>query len=108
MTQILNWLVLIAFSAGGIVMAHRVTTQSYARWTGPKNAVSLAFLYVLTLAAITGISFVATTVFYNLFLDQGAFIELVGVTGIVKFVAIYAGVAYAAVYATKIRAKNGT
>ncbi len=101
MTPILNWLVLILFSGGGIVMAHWVTTKSHKGWTGPKTLVSRAFLYALILASVTGIIFVAVTVLYNSILDQGAFLKLAGVAGAVKFLLIFSGLWYAAVYALR-------
>ena len=82
-------------------MAHLVTTKSQKAWTGPKTLLSRAFLYALILSAVTGIIFVGVTVLFNSILDQGAFLKLAGVAGAVKFLLIFSGVWYAAVFALR-------
>ncbi|MFT5004588.1 MAG: hypothetical protein ACI861_000321 [Paracoccaceae bacterium] len=98
MTPLLNWLVLIAFAAASILFARWVVNQSLARWTGPKTIASFAFLYTMTIAAIGGLTFAALSVLYQKILYQPHFIELVGVTGTLKFLLMFSGVWYAMLY----------
>lgn len=106
MIEILNWLVLIAFAAAAILVARWTVGQAHIRWTGPRTPLAMAFLYVLLLATITGVSFVVASVIYYEILYQGAFLRLVGLPGVAKFLLIFAGVWYASVYALKPRAKE--
>ena len=64
MTQFLNWLVLIAFAAAAVLVARWMVQRAHERWKGPKTPLSMAFLYVLLLATITGVSFVVASVIF--------------------------------------------
>lgn len=98
-----NWLALVAFAAASIPVARWVVRQSYRRWSGPDTAISRGFLYVLTLAATAGISFVAASVLYYEILYQPEFMQLAGPSGAFKFLLIFAGVWYAALIAFNAR-----
>ena len=98
MTPLLNWLILFAFAAASTLFARWVVTQSLARWQGPKTLAAFAFLYAMTIAAIGGLTFAAISVLYQKILYQPHFIELVGVTGTIKFLLMFSGVWYAMVY----------
>jgi len=106
MTALINWLVLIAFAAASVYVARWMVQRAHERWKGPKTPLSMAFLYVLLLATITGVSFVVASVIYYEILYQDAFMHLVGLPGVAKFLLIFAGVWYAALYALKPRAKE--
>ena len=106
MTQFLNWLVLIAFAAAAVLVARWMVQRAHERWKGPKTPLSMAFLYVLLLATITGVSFVVASVIYYGVLYQGDFMQLVGLPGVAKFLLIFSGVWYAALYGLKYRAKD--
>lgn len=107
MTDVLNWLILFAFAAASIPVARWVLTQAFSRWEKPKTGVSFTFLYVLILATISGISFVAASVIYYELLDQGPFMQLVGITGVAKFLLMFTGVWYAALYAFTLKSEDG-
>ena len=98
MTPFLNWLILLAFAAASVLFAHWVASQSLERWTGPKTLASFAFLYAMTIAAIGGLVFAAVSVLYQKILYQPAFIELIGLTGTIKFLLMFTGVWYAMFY----------
>ena len=103
MTPLLNWLFLIAFAVTSVYVARWVVRQAFTRWEKPKTGLSFAFLYVLILATIAGLSFVAASVLYYEILFQGDFMQLVGLPGALKFLLIFAGMWYAALYAFKLR-----
>jgi hypothetical protein len=103
MTPLLNWLILFIFAAASILFARWVVNQSLARWTGPKTIAAFAFLYALTIAAIGGLTFAAISVLYQKILYQPQFIELVGVTGTLKFLLMFSGVWYAMLYMVKAK-----
>ncbi len=103
MTDLLNWIALIAFAAGAIYAARWVVQQGLARWKGPDTALGFAFFYVMTLATITGLSFVVASVLYYEILFQPGFMTLTGLPGAIKFLLIFAGLWYAALYAFKRR-----
>jgi len=99
MSLVINWLVLLIFSAAGVYIAQWVVTQSYERWKGPGNLVSIAFLYALIIASVIGFSFIGALVLYNKILTQGAFLDFRGVVGAIKFSLVFSGVWYALVTA---------
>jgi hypothetical protein len=103
MTPLLNWLILFAFAGAAIYVARWVIDQAVQRWTGPRSAFHFAFLYLMMLATIAGLSFVVASVIYYEILYQGAFMVLVGLSGAVKFLLIFAGLWYGALYALKRR-----
>ncbi len=105
MTSFINWLALFVFALAAILFARWVIHQSFARWTGPKTPVSFAFLYVMVVATIGGLSFVAASVLYYEILFQDAFMQLIGVPGVAKFLLMFSGVWYGMLYAFKIKDK---
>ena len=106
MTETLNWLALIAFAAASVYAARWIVQQSHTRWTGPTTPVAFAFLYIMTLATTAGLSFVVASILYYELLGQGDFMHLVGLSGAIKFLLIFTGLWYAALYGLKPRVKE--
>ena len=104
MTETLNWLILLAYSTGGVFAARWIIQRTHSRWTGPTTPLANAFLYLMILAAVGGLSLAAAVGLYGEILRQGAFLDLVGLSGAIKFLLIFSGLWYASVYALKSRA----
>jgi len=102
-TEIFNWLILFAFSVAAIPAARWIVRRAHAGWTGPKTPLGFAFLYVMILAAIFGISFSAAAGIYGLILQQEDFLRLAGLLGVIKFLLAFSGLWYGAIYALKLR-----
>ena len=107
MTETLNWLILMAFAAASIPVARWVTQQAFTRWEKPKTGAAFAFLYLMILATIAGLSFVVASVIYYEILYQEAFMQLVGLSGAIKFLLIFTGLWYAAAYAFTLTSQDG-
>ncbi|MCB1368466.1 MAG: hypothetical protein KDK00_11930 [Rhodobacteraceae bacterium] len=103
MITLLNWLVLLAFAAAAIFVARWVVDATSNRWQGGRSGLAFAFLYLMLLATIAGLSFVTASVIYYEILFQGEFLRLQGLAGLAKAVLIFAGVGYAARYALGLR-----